>query len=212
VGLWTTPADLCHLACAVSTAWSGTVTDFLSQERAREMLTAQLGGWGLGWTVETVDGVLQVGHSGGNIGYRCLLRFWPELGLGAAVMTNADDGTFLVHEVFAAIGREYAWPDAAGATDTPSPSANPADLAACAGTWADDGTLRMVTTVVDDRLVLHLDGQPPLSLRTVGPSSFIAEVVNAEMVFASDDTGNVQSLTLRQSGRSLMLHRDGEPS
>lgn len=58
-GLWTTPTDLCRLACAVSAAWSGETSDFLSQETARRMLTAQLGGWGLGWTVETVGGGLR---------------------------------------------------------------------------------------------------------------------------------------------------------
>ncbi len=157
-GLWTTPADLCRLACAVSAAWSGATAGFLSQEAARQLLTAQTGGWGLGWTVETIGGALRVGHSGGNIGYRCLLRYWPELGLGAAVMTNADDGTYLVNEVFAAIGREYGWPDVDGATDTPHANINPSDLAACAGTWVDDSTLRMVTTVAAGLLLLHLDG------------------------------------------------------
>jgi len=207
-GLWTTPADLCRLACVVSAAWSGAATDFLSPETAWAMLTAQLGGWGLGWTVETVGGALRVGHSGGNIGYRCLLRFWPELGLGAAVMTNADDGTYLVNEIFAAIGREYGWPDAPGAAAAPSPSGDLAALSACAGTWADDGALRMVTEVADDRLFLHIDGQPPLPLLAVGSSSFIAEVVNAELHFEhAADNGAVTTLLLRQAGQETRLCR-----
>lgn len=148
-----------------------------------------------------------IGHSGGNIGYRCLLRFWPELGLGAAVMTNADDGTFLVHEVFAAIGREYGWPDMPGAADTPSLAAAPADLAACAGTWADDGPLRMITTVVDGCLLLHLDGQPPLSLHAISPSSFIAEVVGAELRFERAEQGNAAMLILRQARQETRLCR-----
>jgi CubicO group peptidase (beta-lactamase class C family) len=206
-GLWTTPADLCRLACAVSNAWRGDTPDFLAQETARRMLTAQIGGWGLGWTVETIGGALRVGHGGSNIGYRCLLRFWPELGLGTAVMTNADDGTFLVNEIFAAIGREYGWPDASGAADTPSPGDAPPVPDACIGTWADESALRMVTTVADGRLLLRLDGQPPLPLRAVGPSSFIAEVANAELRFERADDGAVDVLTLRQAGQETRLRR-----
>lgn len=206
-GLWTTPADLCRLACAVSAAWSGETSDFLSQETARRMLTAQLGGWGLGWTVETVGGGLRVGHSGGNIGYRCLLRFWPELGLGAAVMTNVDDGSSLVNEIFASIGREYGWPDAAGAADTPLQGADPTDLAAFAGTWADDGALRLVTTVAADGLLLHLNGQSPLPLLAVGASSFIAEVAHAEQRFERTDDDAAEKLILRQLGQETRLQR-----
>jgi CubicO group peptidase (beta-lactamase class C family) len=206
-GLWTTPADLCRLACAIGAAWSGAAPALLSQETARAMLTAQTGGWGLGWTTETINGALRVGHSGGNIGYRCLLRFWPELGLGAAVMTNADDGTYLVNEIFAAIGREYGWPDAPGAVVAPSPSSDPSALAACAGIWADDGALRIVTTVMGDRLMLHLGGQSPVPLLAVGASSFIAEVANAELRFECADDGAAEMLILRQAGQETRLCR-----
>lgn len=148
-----------------------------------------------------------IGHSGGNIGYRCLLRFWPELGLGAAVMTNVDDGSSLVNEIFASIGREYGWPDAAGAADTPLQGADPTDLAAFAGTWADDGALRLVTTVAADGLLLHLNGQSPLPLLAVGASSFIAEVAHAEQRFERTDDDAAEKLILRQLGQETRLQR-----
>lgn len=208
-GLWTTPGDLCRLACDIMAAWSGGTARVLDRDTARRMLTPQIGGWGLGWTVETIGGALRFGHSGSNIGYQCQVVAWPEQGVGAAVMTNADDGSFLVGEILAAIGRGYSWPDAAGVADTPTQGGDPLmlDLNAFAGTWADDSALRMVAAVADERLMLYPDGQPPLSLRAVGSSSFIAEVVNAELRFAHADDGTAETLMLRQAGQETRLRR-----
>lgn len=209
-GLWTTPADLCRLACDLMAAWSGGAVRVLDRDTARRMLTPQIGGWGLGWTVETIGGALRFGHGGSNIGYQCRVAAWPERGVGAAVMTNADDGSFLGGEILAAIGREYGWPDAVGAGDRADHPRERAALAACAGVYGSgEGQPRLTVAVAGSGLTLAVRGQPPVALRAVGAATFIAEVVNTEVSFALDAAGGVRGLTLRQYGESLTLDRAG---
>lgn len=206
-GLWTTPADLCRLACDVMAAWSGRPAQLLDRETARQMLTAQVGGWGLGWTVEQIGGALRCGHGGSNIGYKCRLVFWPERGVGAAVMTNADDGSALVGEILDAIGREYGWPDATGTTDQAGVTIALASLAGFAGEWTGEGLARLTIAVADGRLLLGLAGQPPLPLSAIGEAAFIAEVVNAEVRFERHEVGAVDQLIVRQRGEELRFAR-----
>jgi CubicO group peptidase (beta-lactamase class C family) len=206
-GLWTTPGDLCRLACDVIAAWSGESAELLDRETAQRMLTAQVGGWGLGWTVETVDGALRFGHGGSNIGYKCRVVAWPETGVGAAVMTNGDDGTFLVQEILDAIGREYGWPGAVGAGDQAGLNLAPEALAAFAGIYGGERQPRLTVSAGAGGLLLHTEGQPPLPLRAVSATRFIAEATNSEVGFARADGGVVSGLTLRQYGQELQLGR-----
>ena len=206
-GLWTTPADLCRIACDVMAAWSGQSARLLDQATARQMLTAQVGGWGLGWTVERVDGALRCGHGGSNIGYKCRLVFWPELGAGAAVMTNADDGTYLVEEIMAAIGREYGWPGAVRGDEQGRDKADPAILSAFTGEWCSEGLPSVHVESAADGLLLTLDAQPPLSLLPVGDMTFVAEVVNLEMRFSTDADGVAEQMIVRQRDEDLRYVR-----
>jgi hypothetical protein len=53
----------------------------------------------------------QVNHDGANTGYRALMVFYPKLGHGAVVLTNADEGNDLALEVLNAVANEYRWPE-----------------------------------------------------------------------------------------------------
>lgn len=208
-GLWTTPGDLCRLVCEVMAAWSGQSERLLDRETARQMLTAQIGGWGLGWTVETVDGALRFGHGGSNIGYKCRVVAWPEHGMGAAVMTNGDDGSFLVQEILDTIGREYGWPGAVGASDQAGIVLAPEALTAFVGAYGGERQPRLTVSAGAGGLLLHTEGQSPLPLRAVSATGFIAEATNTEVSFARADDGAVSGLMLRQYGQELQLGRVG---
>jgi len=206
-GLWTTPADLCRLACDVMAAWSGRPAQLLDQETAWQMLTAQVGGWGLGWTVEEVDSALRCGHGGSNIGYKCRLAFWPELGVGAAVMTNADDGTFFVNEIIAAIGREYGWPNAVGLADRGETNNAVEGVKRFVGVWSSEGLPSLTIVATDDGLTLHVAGQAALPLRPISEATFIAEVVNLEARFGLGSDGASDQLVVRQRGEDSRFVR-----
>ena len=52
-GLWTTPSDLARVAIEVQAEYAGKSSKILSQDIARQMLTRQIGTWGLGFGLES---------------------------------------------------------------------------------------------------------------------------------------------------------------
>jgi hypothetical protein len=78
---------------------------------ATQMLTVQKGTFGLGPHVEGAGQALRFGHGGSNEGFRCEVIYFPEIGAGAAVMTNGDAGSALAQEILYAVAAEYRWPE-----------------------------------------------------------------------------------------------------
>lgn len=112
-GLWT-PSDLAKFAIAVQNAYTGQHGALVSPALADEMLTPQvpatdrIGGLNaLGLGLFLADGGKRFGHSGGNAGFKCHLLAYRETGQGAAVMTNGDNGSYVVQQAFAKIASAY---------------------------------------------------------------------------------------------------------
>jgi CubicO group peptidase (beta-lactamase class C family) len=64
--------------------------------------------WGLGWSRDTWDGQLVIGHSGVGIGQLAFVRALPGREFAVALLTNGGDGPALYHDVFAETFRELA--------------------------------------------------------------------------------------------------------
>ena len=56
-------------------------------------------GMGLGWEVETVNGLKILNHDGSDWGVRTLAMFVPSQGIGVVVFTNGENGTQLIRKV-----------------------------------------------------------------------------------------------------------------
>jgi CubicO group peptidase (beta-lactamase class C family) len=109
-GLWTTPADLARFGIEISRAYRGESDRILSQESAALMVSPLSGASaGLGMFIDRRDGESYFHHSGGNVGFKCLLIMHREAGCGAAVMNNGDTGGRLCQEILQAIANEYQW-------------------------------------------------------------------------------------------------------
>lgn len=128
-GLWTTPSDLARFAIELMCAYLGQSERLLSQEMARQMLTAQVpirnGGLatacGLGFELggageiatasrQQLGEALSIQHAGATWGSTCFLIAYPETGQGAVVMTNSRTGRSLLSEILISIAVEYGWP------------------------------------------------------------------------------------------------------
>lgn len=109
-GLWTTPSDLARMAMEVQNEYAGASDKILSQDLARQMLTRQIGDWGLGFSLAGSGDQLRFGHGGSNGGFRCVLESYVGSGQGIAIMTNSDGGDPLVAEIERAAAKEYGWP------------------------------------------------------------------------------------------------------
>jgi CubicO group peptidase (beta-lactamase class C family) len=109
-GLWTTPTDLARWLLAIQRSLQGETEALISRETAMAMVTAGLGGWGLGVQVMGSGDSLVFTHSGGNAGFRGQLVGFTATRRGAVVMTNSDGASRLVNEIIHAIARAYGWP------------------------------------------------------------------------------------------------------
>lgn len=201
-GLWTTPSDLARLAVEIRRAHRDESAGFLSKELVDQGLTPQVAeGFGLGAQLEGKGESRRFGHSGGNIGYACLSTTYAEVGLGAVVMTNGEDGWRLIQELFRGIAREYAWPGYEPSRDVVS--IEPRAYEGYAGEYELRSGYSLRIGRRDGVLLLEAPGQPPVELRPRSEEAFFSEALNSEVEFAMDDAGVVTGLTLRQEDQEL---------
>jgi CubicO group peptidase (beta-lactamase class C family) len=122
-GLWTTASDLARFAIAVQEALAGKPHSVLSQATAREMVTRQIGDFGLGvaliGTDEDTHGeqirlekkpALIFCHSGRDAGFDANLAATATTGKGAVVLINKNDDNGAIEAIMKAIAKKYEWP------------------------------------------------------------------------------------------------------
>lgn len=68
-------------------------------------LTPRWPGYALGWNVQDYGGAVRIGHSGGIDGMRSRIEFLPQLGHGAAILTNSDDSRAYSSVLFSLLDR-----------------------------------------------------------------------------------------------------------
>ncbi len=110
-GLWTTPSDLARFALEARNSFAGRSNKVLSETLTKQMLTRQVGDWGLGLSLVNSGPAARFSHSGSNTGYECNLEAYLDVGQGAVVMTNGAQGWRLAREILWSIAREYDWPE-----------------------------------------------------------------------------------------------------
>lgn len=196
-GLWTTPTDLAKWATAIADARAGRSTALLSQATATQMLTRQKGDAGLGPFLGGSGRTFRFGHGGANEGFHSELTMYPELGSGAAIMTNGDGGPPLMREVLRALATEYGWPDHAPMQIT----VVALDSAAVAG-LAGSYHLRVGPGIPAEvrqegaRLTLHAPQLPTEELLPVSDTSFVMATLGWRVTFARDARGRATGLTV----------------
>ena len=194
-GLWTTPTDLAKAAIGVQRMYAGADNALLARELAREMLTHQisagqriggLGHLGLGFFLD--DAGRRFGHSGGNAGFSCHLLADRDTGQGAVVMTNSDNGGWVVQRAFAAVAAAYGWeeyPAEVTARDLPTDEV----LAELVGTYRLAGRLPFAVERWGSGLEVTFDRQPPQRFMARSATTFTA--METESGFEVRDGGLV---------------------
>ena len=109
-GLWATPTDYGRFMIALARAVRGDAHAILNAASARQLMTRGRGNWGLGVDLGPTDAPRQFGHTGANAGFQSAFIMYPDTCQGAVVMTNSDEGNWLMSEVMDAIGSAYGWP------------------------------------------------------------------------------------------------------
>ncbi len=201
-GLWTTATDLAQVACEIQRAYAGKPTKVLNKAVVDQALAPQVvPSFGLGVQLEGTGTARRFGHGGDNIGYKCMSTAYLEHGLGAVVMTNADDGIWVAQELLRIIAQAYDWPDYAPKR-VPA-SVNPQRYDAYVGAYEVRPGFMLTIQKHGDTLHVQVSGQPPFDIEPSSDTTFFAQVVSSELTFEHSNDGVVNGLTIRQEGEEL---------
>lgn len=197
-GLWTTPTDLLKWSMEIAAARAGKSTKVLSQKMATEMLTPHKDAFGLGPALGGKGAGFNFGHGGANEGYRAQVTYFPELGRGAAVMTNSDNGSALAQEILFAIAAEYKWVDF-GPREIAPIAADSAALDALTGTYATDKPEKIRVSLTREGGKLYIVEPkyvPRTEVRLLEAGKAIAIETGMEFTFLTDAKGAITGIDL----------------
>ena len=164
---------------------------------------------GLNWHVLSVGDERIVWHNGGTAGFRTFIGFDPDRGVGVVVLTNsghgADDiGFHLIN------------------TDVPlAPAPEPAQertevevaeeiLETYVGEYELSPAFSIVVTLEDGALFAQATGQQKFPVFSESETEFFFRVVDAQISFTKDDSGEVTGLILHQNGANQPARKVGE--
>ena len=224
-GLWTTPSDLARAGIEVQRAVMGKST-FISQDIVNQMLTLQTDdNIGIGFFLDGEGDTVRFSHGGGNQGFKSLLTMYKNIGKGAVIMINSNQGQPIILEIERAIAQEYGWPDYFPKEKaSPDPAQN--KLQGYVGEYITKSNFQFVVTIEDDTLFLKPTGQPPIklilgsgnyliqfSLKVFNPKVFTdtilfsLEALDAKVLFEKTDSGEVTGFVLYQSEKQISAKR-----
>jgi CubicO group peptidase (beta-lactamase class C family) len=190
-GLWTTPSDLARWAIEIQKDRAGRSHRLLSPAMARQMLSHQIGPWGLGVQLTNEGATRRFGHGGDDQGFENDLEaFITGSGQGVVIMTNGDAGGDLIPEIERAVAKSYGWA-ALQPEERAVVPVDPAVLARYAGVYEVAGLAKMTLTVKDGRLfaavpVLTPD---PLELMAQSQTRFFVQANGLDAEFVTDANG-----------------------
>ncbi len=158
---------------------------------------------GLGWHLSR-DGVI-LWHNGGTGGYHSWLAIAPERGIGVVVLTNTANmrlDEFGEQVTRIALGREVKPPQPRKTIEV-----DPTLLKSYTGYFAITPEFGLSVTVEKGRLMVQATDQNRFPVFAESKSKFFYKVVDAEITFVPDKSGQVNKLMLHQDGRDLEAFR-----
>jgi CubicO group peptidase (beta-lactamase class C family) len=196
-GLWTTPSDLALYLIEIQKSLQNKSNHVLSKQMTEEMLTKNLGDWGLGPGVYGENDSFAFGHDGANEGFRCFSFGFAYSGKGAVIMTNSDDGANLINEIVKSIAITYNWSIHKPVTKTVV-TLIPSKLAVLAGTYLlDEENLTLLVTVQENNLLVkQLWNEQELLLYPESDLDFFVKENGFFVRFESSTDGTITGLRL----------------
>ena len=207
-GLWTTPTDLAKFAIEVQQTLAGHGHGVISPAMARQYVTEQKGGSGLGVGVGGTGHDLRFSHGGRDEGFDALLNAGAESGDGLVVMINANDNSRMMARIQGYISR--AWGFAGIPPVPPAPAASaavrvePRRLARYAGYYeaSENNMVGLIDNPAQSGMQVLVDGMPDESLVAVDTATFASIERSFRVRFGVDGTGAVTSVTVRPGERA----------
>jgi CubicO group peptidase (beta-lactamase class C family) len=199
-GLWTTASDLARFAIEVQNELAGASNKILSQATAREMLTRQMGSFGLGFRVGSTGGKPYFEHDGANFGFFSeMFAFSDSGGEGIIVLINGNNIN-LRTEFVRAVAREYHWSGFDPEKHVVAQNVPAETLAAYAGTYEHPEVGTIVVSFRNNKLFIDASGMR-IEAEEMFPESenrFFIQPSSSTFVFKKNANGKVTSLSIEQ--------------
>jgi hypothetical protein len=164
---------------------------------ARQYLTEQKEGYGLGVGVRGSGDTLSFSHGGRDEGFDAMLLAFAATGQGAAIMINANDNSRFMGRILDFIGRTHGWPRAGQpptppAAVTPAPI-EPARLARYAGYYEfrENQMVTLVPNASGTGLETLTDGLPDEGFLALDSARFGSTERGVRIAFTLDSSGAV---------------------
>lgn len=211
-GLWTTATDLAKVGVELAKVLRGEPSTLLSKENVQAMLRPQLVDqqmgegdyFGLGFYCQGKGDGFNFGHGGWDEGFVALMRIYPQLGKGAVVMLNSNEGYPILEEVMRAIAQAYDWPDVFPAEKPRLTLPQPESYS---GEYRTKDGLQFIILQQAGNVFLQFEQQPRLPLFANSELEFITQLLNLKVSFEKDDQSQITALTLNQAGKQIRAER-----
>ena len=214
-GLWTTATDLAKVGVELlQVLHSRKEPTLLTKETIGAMLRPQLDHQkigegefvGLGFFCNGKEDAFHFGHGGWDEGFVALMRLYKNIGKGAVVMLNSNEGYPLLDEIMRSLGEAYEWPEALPKEKTVVRLANAHDYA---GLYATKSGTQFRVSVKGDALTLQHGQQPPLPIFASSDVEFFTPALNVDLRFDKDDKASIVALTVSQEGNQIKAEKQG---
>lgn len=208
-GLWTTPSDLLRFAMGVQQSYAGKPGSILTQDTARQMLTDQKHGDGLGVFLQGKGGSLRFTHSGRDEAFDADLMATASTRQGVVVMINTNEDSGLQDRIVKLVARLYHWPDPPANVTAKQPLIELAtkELEPLTG-YYEFQSAPLIIAIKKGKLVASLGSSLIDELQPESATSFFMPDGETEVSFETDTTGSVSAMTWSApDGQTLRLAR-----
>lgn len=197
MGLWTTPSELAGFAVELMKTALGLSQTVLSPDSAREMLSYQCGLRGLGPFIGDSGDNLHFYLDGKCRGFSCFVVAYPVRGQGAVIMTNSDNGEYLIDEICRALSDAYKWPHFIPEIKKYY-RLDPSVYQLYEGIYEVNPEYRLNVTHEDFYLIIQPTGQAATKFFVENTTTFFSTDPYIRIRFVQDSQGHVTGLVLRQ--------------
>jgi CubicO group peptidase (beta-lactamase class C family) len=196
-GLWSSPSDLARFAIALMQSALGQSEAVFPPAQAREMLSYQCGNRGLGFFIGDSGDNLHFYLGGRSEGFSCFLVAYPVRGQGAVIMTNSENGEYLIEEICRSLADAYLWPHFLPEIKKYL-RLDPSIYKLYEGTYEVNPEYRLKVTHEDYYLIIQPTGQVPTKFFVENTTTFFSTDPYIRIRFVRDKLGNLTGLVLRQ--------------
>ena len=208
-GLWTTPSDLARFAIEVQRAYTGKSSKVISPAMARQMLTNQKDGDGLGLFLLDTGRALRFNHNGRDDGFDTEMTATANTGQGVVIMINANDNSRMVPRIRNFVAKQYNWPNASAYVTPTAASLPPTVAAQIAGRYEFANNQMIAFVPHDGHLSVLEDGLPDEDFILVDADHMVSAERNVRYAVVRDASGAVTGLSLIQGATSRPVPRIG---